>query len=212
MAVSNSAKDSTTESIWLGLGTNMGDRMLYLRRALLALHEEPELQLRCASLVSETEYVGEGDQEPYLNACVEIESSLEPPQLLAILKAIERREGRPEQGHMLPRPIDLDILLWGDRILSDSGLQVPHKGMRDRAFVLIPLASIAPAITFPDSGETIAQACANIRRKSGPWVRPYECEEWIPGRSRDQMPGPGEAFGLDLNKEDWRAALAVHCR
>jgi len=154
--------------IWLGLGTNMGDRLRYLRRALLALADEPELRVVRVSPVYETEYVGEGQQAPYLNACVAIESVLEPNQLLAILKAIEVREGRPPQGHMLPRPIDLDILLWGDRILITTDLQIPHKGMRDRAFVLIPLAAIAAEMTFPDSGETIAEACANIRRKSGP--------------------------------------------
>ena len=197
------------ESVLLGLGTNMGDRLRHLRRALFALATHPEIGVCAVSRVYETEFVGEGEQDPYYNACVEVETGLSPAVLLAVLKSAEEREGRPPAGHMLPRPIDLDILLYGDRILAGGGLQVPHKNMRDRAFVLEPLAEIAPGRIFPDSGETIAAACAKIRRKSGPWIRPVAGEGLLPSGP----PGPLRRDRIrDRNKEDWRAALAVHCR
>jgi 2-amino-4-hydroxy-6-hydroxymethyldihydropteridine diphosphokinase len=196
-------------SVLLGLGTNMGDRLRHLRRALFALATHPEIRVVAASRVYETEFVGEGTQDPYYNACVEVRTSLPPLVLLAVLKSAEEREGRPARGHLQPRPIDLDILLFGDRILASAGLAVPHKGMRDRAFVLEPLAEVAPDRIFPDSGETIAAACAKIRRKSGPWIRPLADAGLLP----HGPVGPWRRDGTrERNKEDWRAALAVHCR
>jgi len=195
----------TREQVFIGLGTNMGDRLRHLRRALLALATHPEIRVRAVSRVYETEFVGEGRQAPYYNACVEIETELAPAVLLVVLKGAEEREGRANNGHLSPRPIDLDILLYGDRILTGKTLNVPHKAIRDRAFVLEPLAEIAPDGKFPDSGETIAAACAKIRRKSGPWVRPLAGPGLLPAGSR-------EPWRWDLNKEDWRGALALHCR
>ncbi len=195
----------TAQVAYIGLGTNMGDRLRYLRRALLALGSDPDIRVQAISRVFETEFVGEGQQDPYFNACVAIETSLGPDTLLGRLKSFEKREGRAPDGHMLPRPIDLDILLFGDKILRGERLHIPHKGMRDRAFVLEPLGEIAPALKFPDSGETIAEACAKIRRKSGPWIAPLTDEGLLP----EVAGGP---MNWDLNKEDWRAALAVHCR
>lgn len=187
------------ETVFLGLGANVGDRAHHLQEAVFSLATHPEIQVRAVSRVYETQYVGPGSQEPYLNACLELRTSLEPPVLLAILKGAEQRQGRRPDGHMLPRPIDLDILLFGRRVLEGPPLTVPHPRMRERAFVLDPLAELAGTEIFPDSGETIESACANIRRKSGPWVkiRPdFELDKYLP----------------DNNKEDWRAALAVHCR
>ncbi len=183
----------------------MGDRLRHLRRGLFALVTHPEIQVRAVSRVYETEYVGPGSQDPYYNACVEIATTLAPCVLLAVLKGTEEREGRVPSSHLQPRPIDLDILLFGDRILNGERLQVPHKGMRDRAFVLEPLAELAGAEKFPDSGETIGTACAKIRRKSGPWVRPLAAAGLLPKRND----GP---IAENSNKEDWRAAMAVHCR
>lgn len=196
------------ESVLLGLGTNQGDRLRHLRRALFALAVHPEIRVLAVSSVYETEFVGEGEQDPYLNACVEIETGLTPAVLLAVLKAAEAREGREPDGHQRPRPIDLDILLFGDRRLESARLCVPHKGMRDRAFVLEPLAEIAAGRTFPDSGETIGNACAKIRRKSGPWIRTLAGAGLNP-----EGPGPSRGGNLnDLDKEAWRAALALYCR
>ncbi len=193
------------ERVFLGLGTNMGDRLRYLRRALYTLGSQPEIRVQAVSGIYETEFVGEGQQDPYYNACVQIETTLAPAELLAFLKTAEQSEGRGSDGHLKPRPIDLDILLFGDKILTGERLHVPHKGMRDRAFVLEPLTEIAAAEKFPDSGETIAEACAKIRRKSGPWIVPLTQESLLPAKA-------GESRPWDLNKDDWRPALEVHCR
>ncbi len=195
----------SAQPVFIGLGTNMGDRWSHLCRALFALATHPEITVQAVSQVYETEFVGKGEQAPYYNACVEIETNLVPAVLLAVLKGTEEREGRPAAGHMLPRPIDLDILLFGDRILTGPKLCLPHKNMRDRAFVMEPLAEIAPDHKFPDSGETMTEACAKIRRKSGPWIRPLSEMSLC-------LTGIDWAGRSELNKEDWRAALAVHCR
>ena len=183
----------------LGLGSNVGDRLGHLRRALFALAIHPEIRVTRVSRTYETEYVGQGMQDPYLNACLEVRTSLTPKVLLAVLKGAEARQGRPAGSHMAPRSIDIDILLYDNTMIEGETLVLPHGRMRERAFVLEPLNEIAPGEIFPDSGETIAQACAKIRRKSGPWIR--VCEE---ARLVEAVP--------EGNKEDWRAALAVHCR
>ena len=187
------------EVVYLGLGTNVGNRARHLAQALFALVTHPEMEVTGVSRVYETEYVGPGTQDPYLNACVELKTRLVPRVLLAVLKGAEQRQGRSPGGHMQPRPIDLDILLYGDRVLAVSGLNLPHPHIRDRAFVLEPLAELAAQVKFPDSGETIGSACAKIRRKSGPWIEVRPDLELC-----NALP--------DNNKEGWSAALAVHCR
>ncbi len=193
------ARPSRGELVYLGLGSNLGDRLAHLRRALFALATHPEIRVTAISSLYETEYSGPGDQPSYLNACVEIETSLPPEVLLAVLQATETRLGRRPQGHLLPRPIDLDILLYGHRTSSDQRLTLPHPGLRHRAFVLEPLCEIAGDVHIPDSDETVATACERIRRVAGPWVHRLQQETLLPA-PRAQ------------GEEDWRAALAVHCR
>ena len=160
-----------TTVVYLGLGGNQGDRLAHLRRAVQEVEALDEVLVLAVSPVFETQFVGPGRQEPYLNACLEMRTSLAPTRLLAALKAIEVASGRQPDGHMQPRPVDLDILLWGQEILDLPGLAVPHPRMRERSFVLEPLARLAGEQKFPDSGETVASACAKIRRKSDPWVK-----------------------------------------
>jgi 2-amino-4-hydroxy-6-hydroxymethyldihydropteridine diphosphokinase len=185
-------------TVHLGLGSNVGDRLGHLRRALFALATHPEMRVTAVSRVYETEYVGPGIQDPYLNACLSLRTRLVPRVLLAVLKGAEARSGRAA-GSMLPRNIDIDILMYDNTLREGRTLTLPHARMRERAFVLEPLNEIAPREKFPDSGETIAEACAKIRRKSGPWIRVREDAPLVESRP-------------DGNKEDWRAALAVHCR
>ena len=191
-------KSGKAETVFLGIGGNIGDRIKNLRRAMLSLMQHPEIEITCFSRVWESEYVGLGEQESYLNACVQINTILTPMQLLIDLKKIEKQQGRLSNGHNLPRPVDLDILLFGEIISADPNLTLPHPRCRDRAFVLEPLSEIAGQKKFPDSGETVASACAKIRRKRGPWVKEYQEEKLLP-------------CAADATKEEWRAALAVHC-
>jgi 2-amino-4-hydroxy-6-hydroxymethyldihydropteridine diphosphokinase len=118
---------------------------------------------------------------------------------VAVLKELEARAGRAPEGHMRPRPLDLDLLLHGDFAGTDGPVTVPHARARERAFVLEPLAEIAPEARFPDSGETVAAACAKIRRKPGPWVRLRKDLDLALG-------------GPDDGKEERGAAVAVHRR
>ena len=190
---------SFTQTAYLGLGGNVGARAEHLTRALFALAIHPEIRISRVSSLFESQYVGPGKQGHYLNACVLAETCLAPGVLLTVLKGVEQRHGRGSNGHMAPRPLDLDILLFGGIISSGPDLVLPHPRLRDRLFVLQPLAEIAPDLVFPDSRETVAAACAKIRRKDGPWVRSWSGEEAWPVIRRE-------------TEEDWRAALAVHCR
>ena len=185
--------------VYLGLGSNLGDRLDHLRRGLFALAGDPGLHLHSVSRVYESEFVGDGAQPDYLNLCAGVDTDLTPEALLSICQGIEAGRGRPSDGHMKPRPLDIDLLLWGDQVVSRPGLEIPHPRASERAFVLEPLAEIGKSAFFPTSGETIGEACAKIRRKSGPWVR-----------RREDLVVAGHQHAV--NKEDWRAALAVHCR
>lgn len=149
--------------VLLALGGNQGDRLGHLQAAVDALQDHPRLAVARISPVFETEFIGDGRQDPYLNACLELRCGLEPLPLLDVLKELEEKRGRRPDTHLQPRPLDLDILLFGERIVDEERLAVPHPRLRERAFVLEPLARIAGDLIFPDSGETVAQACAKIR-------------------------------------------------
>jgi 2-amino-4-hydroxy-6-hydroxymethyldihydropteridine diphosphokinase len=186
------------ETVHIGLGGNVGDRLNCLRRGLFALLAHPEIRVEAFSGIWESEYVGPGEQRPYLNACCRARTSLPPSALLGVLKGLEQRLGREPDGHLRPRPLDLDILLFGSRCGVDPRLTLPHPRLAERGFVLAPLAELDPDLILPDSGETIASAWARIQRlEDGPWLRPW------PEGFLDPAP-PDE--------EGWRAALAVHCR
>lgn len=188
------------EVVYLGLGGNTGDRLANLRCGLFALLAHPEIRVEAFSAIWESEYVGPGEQPPYLNACCRVRTGLAPSALLAVLKGLEERLGRAPGGHLLPRPLDLDILLFGDRVGADRLLSLPHPRLAERGFVLAPLAELAAALVLPDSGETVGAAWARIQRLAdGPWLRP-----WPQGFLEPMAPALGE--------EGWRAALAVHCR
>ena len=157
----------------LGLGGNLGDRLASLRRGWEAVAALPGVRPLDRSGIWETAYVGPGGpQPPYLNACARIVTTLAPGALLAALQRIERDCGRPPATHLQPRLLDLDILLYGDLVVAEPGLVIPHPRLRERAFVLEPLAQLDPDLVLPDSGLTVAAVRAIIRAAGGPPVRP----------------------------------------
>ncbi len=145
--------------VFLGLGSNLGDRTRHLDQALGRLGDRPEITVRRVSPVYETAPVGPAGQGPYLNAAAEIETRLEPAPLLGILLEIERHLGRVRTEHWGARTIDLDLLLYGARRVDQPGLTVPHPRLSERRFVLVPLRDIAAEVVVPGLGRTVGELC-----------------------------------------------------
>jgi len=153
--------------ILLGLGSNQGGRLENLVCAVDYMRDHPGINLVNCSGVYETGYVGPGQQDDYLNACLEITSQCDLLELLDEFQNLEQRLGRITDGHMKPRPLDIDFLMVDDLELNHERLQIPHPRLPERLFVLEPLKDIAPEKKIPNSGETVASLCAKIRRKDG---------------------------------------------
>jgi 2-amino-4-hydroxy-6-hydroxymethyldihydropteridine diphosphokinase len=150
---------------WVALGSNVGDRAAHLAYALDAIVRVPGVQRVRRSSIHETDPVGPPGQGPYLNAVAEIETTLAPRVLLSALLAIERERGRDrtQEVRFGPRTLDLDLLAWGDAVpggpaaIDVPGLTVPHPRMHARAFVLEPLAELAPSLA-----RAAASACVHF--------------------------------------------------
>jgi 2-amino-4-hydroxy-6-hydroxymethyldihydropteridine diphosphokinase len=144
---------TTTNTIaYLGLGTNMGDRDAQLRAAVAAIAAIPATTLLRQSPIYESKPWGKTDQPDFLNMVVEISTQLEPHTLHRHLEKIERDMGRDRETSEKwgPRPIDIDLLLYGTRTLKTASLVVPHPRMWERHFVMRPLADLAPDLTIPE--------------------------------------------------------------
>jgi 2-amino-4-hydroxy-6-hydroxymethyldihydropteridine diphosphokinase len=142
---------------YVGLGSNLGDREVLIRRAAAAIGA---VRL---STIRETEPWGLAEQPPYLNAVAELETSLSARGLLDRLLAVERELGRERVGPRWgPRTIDLDLLLYGDQVIDEPGLRVPHPYLLERRFVLEPLAELIPAQRIPGNG-TVSEALAGLQ-------------------------------------------------
>src|SRR3989442_11348285 len=137
---------------FVGLGANLGEPEAQVRRAIAALGEIPKTRLVSASSLYRSAPVGVGEQPDFINAVAEIETRLSALALLDELLAIEARFGRTRESPGAPRTLDLDLLLYGNQVIADPGLIVPHPRMHERAFVLAPLAEIAPDTVVPGKG------------------------------------------------------------
>jgi len=144
------------EKAFIGLGANIGDPGRQLRNALAALDGIPGTRLMRASSLWRTAPVGYAAQPDFVNAVAEVETAQAPRALLEALLAIEKRFGRERSFANAPRTLDLDLLLYGDRVLSEQGLELPHPRMHERAFVLAPLVEIAPEVEIPGKGRADA--------------------------------------------------------
>jgi len=141
--------------IYLSIGSNVGDRLLNLQNAVTSL--APKVQSVLQSSIYETGPWGYADQPAFLNQAVKAETYLDPNDLLVLLKEIEVSMGRQETFRFGPRLIDLDILFYDELVLDTPKLTIPHPRIAERAFVLIPLAEIAPDLCHPIFKKTIQE-------------------------------------------------------
>lgn len=148
---------------YVSIGANLGDRAAQLEFALRSLGELPTTRVAALSPIFETDPIGPPPQGMYLNAVVRLETELTPRALLDALLAIERAAGRERSVRNAARVLDLDLLLYGDRILDEPGLRVPHPRLAERAFILEPLAALAPELVHPQLAESIASLAARVR-------------------------------------------------
>jgi len=142
---------------YVGLGSNLGDRERMLWGAIHMLTFNPEVEVVAVSSIRETEPLEIADQPHFLNAAVALDTDLEPQALLDLLLSIERELGRTREGPRFgPRTIDLDLLLYGDEVVDEPGLTLPHPRLHERRFVLEPLAELDGDLTVPVKGSVQA--------------------------------------------------------
>jgi 2-amino-4-hydroxy-6-hydroxymethyldihydropteridine diphosphokinase len=150
---------------YVALGSNKGDRLKFLIKAIEHINETPECRVLSVSSVYETKPFGDIKQNNFLNAVIKIETSYSPLNLFKKLKEIEKEIGRIETEKWGPREIDLDLILYDDLVYSDNVLTIPHKGLTERDFVLVPLCEISPEIIHPELKKKICDICINESEK-----------------------------------------------
>ncbi len=163
--------NSPAITVYLGLGSNLGERGLHLSQAMDFLSERIKIEKK--SPIYDTAPVGNPNQPRFLNMVIRVSTRLPANTLLFMAKGIEAKLGRVPID--TPRPIDIDILFYGDQIINNPPqLIVPHPRLAERAFVLVPLADIAPDLLHPVKKKTIQQLLAEVEGKEGviPWGDP----------------------------------------
>lgn len=147
----------SASTAYIALGSNLGDRRAIIESALARLREHPAIDVCAVSSIIETDPFGAPGQNKYLNAAAELRTNLSPRELLNTCLAIEAAHGRTRTAEQRwgPRLLDIDILLYSDRVIDEPGLHIPHPRMAERRFVLEPLAEIAPRVMHPVLAGTI---------------------------------------------------------
>lgn len=152
--------------VWLAVGSNLASPLKQVNAALTALSQIPDTRVLAVSGFYRTPPLGPQDQPDYLNAAVALETALEPEALLDHTQRIELQQGRERKVERWgARTLDLDVMLFGDRVINTPRLTVPHYDMKNRGFMLWPLFEIAPSLMFPD-GETLHAALKRLTAPS----------------------------------------------
>jgi 2-amino-4-hydroxy-6-hydroxymethyldihydropteridine diphosphokinase len=153
---------------YVGVGSNLGDRETTIRRAVTLLDRAEGVEVVAVSALHETEPWGPVEQPPFLNGALALETALGPRALLDVLLDAARRLGRVRDGERWgPRTIDLDVLLYGDLVVDEPGLEIPHPRLHERRFALEPLAELAADVVIPGRG-TVSGALAGLDDAAGP--------------------------------------------
>lgn len=147
-------------TIYLGLGSNVGDRKVNLRRALKLF--SPRVKVEARSPLYDTDPMYLTDQPRYYNMVVRAKTELTPPKLLSYVRGIETEMGRAGKTHNRPRVIDIDILFYDDLVVATPDLEIPHPRIAERAFVLAPLVDIAPKLIHPTLKKSVKELLAQI--------------------------------------------------
>lgn len=149
-------KQSDGQFIVLSLGSNIGDRLTHLENALQKLNEQPDILVFDKSSVYETQPLEDPDQDLFLNIVVAARTKLSPRELLQTVKQLEKDLGRKKRREKGPREIDIDIIFYGDQVIDEPDLKIPHERFHERKFVLVPLSHMIPGFISPIHDKTIA--------------------------------------------------------
>ena len=154
MRISEHMKDFELTPVYLSLGSNLGDRKSYLESVQSSL--PPDVVVRQSSAIYETEPWGFSCQPDFLNQVLLVETHLTARELLNYVKDLEAEIGREPSFRFGPRLVDIDIIFYGDQVIQEPGLEIPHPRFQDRAFVLVPLAEISPDLLIPGTDITVS--------------------------------------------------------
>ena len=152
-------------TVYLSLGSNLGDRQENLDKAIELLSHR--LRMGAVSSIYETEPMGNTEQPRFLNLACQVFTRLAAKDLLTLTKGFEARLGRVRNTPNAPRPIDIDILFYGDQVIETEELTIPHPRLIERAFVLVPLAEIAPDLVHPINFKTVKELLKDVSGKEG---------------------------------------------